>query len=467
MAWKLKATTVAVLCGLTWAQNAPTFFVPGKLIPNVTCRANEKQSYALYLPTSFAVNRKWPIIYAFDPGGRGAVAVDVIRAAAEKYGYIVVGSNNSKNGPQGGGSEAAQAMWIDTALRLPIDENRRYFAGMSGGARVAASLALSCHTCVAGVISNAAGFPVGVTPAIDTRFAYFASVGNADLNYPEFIDLRTLLNNFDFRYRIRVFHGGHDWAPPEVWNEALNWMDIQAMASGLLTRNPARIESTMANDLDRARAFEANHEWLAAVREYQSMTRDFAGLADTASAKSHLAELEKNKEFLKQEKQEKEDVARQIRLMSDLSAQMQKIASAGLDRAALVDLRNNIADLKHDAEHASKERDKLVLQRALGSLVIQAFESGQRRVEQKDYRTALQYFDLAAAGSHNLGWVHYQRAQAFAGASDKKQMLTELKLSLSAGFHPPAALDTAEFTPFNNDPDFQSITAEWKKSAEQ
>jgi hypothetical protein len=466
MTWKLRAATVILLCGLTWSQNTPASLVPGKLIPRVTCRADEKQSYALYLPASFAVNRKWPIIYAFDPGGRGAVAVDVIRAAAENYGYIVVGSNNSRNGPQGGGSEAAQAMWLDTALRFPIDENRRYFAGMSGGGRVASSLALSCHTCVAGVISNASGFPAGITPAPDTKFAYFASVGDADLNYFEFLDLRALLDNFKFLYRIRIFPGGHGWAPPEVWNEALNWMDIQAMASGLLARNPARIEKTMAGDLDTARNFEANHQWLAAVREYQSVARNFAGLADTTIARNRLAELEKNEEFMKQEKQEKEDVAHQMRLTSDLLAQMQKISSV-LDPAGLVDLRNNIADLKHDADHASRQREKLVLQRALGNLVIQAFESGQRRLEEKDYRTALQYFDLAAAGSHSLGWVHYQRARAYAGLSNKKQMFAELKSSLGAGFHPPSALDTPEFTSFNKDPEFQSITAEWNKSAEQ
>jgi hypothetical protein len=46
-------------------------------------------------------------------------------------------------------------------------------------------------------------------------------------------------------------------------------------------------------------------------------------------------------------------------------------------------------------------------------------------------------------------------------------MFAELKSSLGAGFHPPSALDTPEFTSFNKDPEFQSITAEWNKSAEQ
>jgi hypothetical protein len=53
---------------------------------------------SICLPLSRAT-RKWPIIYLFDPLARGEVAVEAVRAAAEKFGYIVVASNNSRNGP--------------------------------------------------------------------------------------------------------------------------------------------------------------------------------------------------------------------------------------------------------------------------------------------------------------------------------------------------------------------------------
>ena len=58
-------------------------------------------------------------------------------------------------------AEAAIAVWGDTQQRFSIDSRRRYMAGLSGGARVASSIALSCGDCVAGVIANAAGFPPG------------------------------------------------------------------------------------------------------------------------------------------------------------------------------------------------------------------------------------------------------------------------------------------------------------------
>jgi hypothetical protein len=49
--------------------------------------------------------------------------------AAEKYGYIVVGSNNSRNGPQPL-SEIVRDLSADTHARFSIDDQRIYLAGL-------------------------------------------------------------------------------------------------------------------------------------------------------------------------------------------------------------------------------------------------------------------------------------------------------------------------------------------------
>jgi poly(3-hydroxybutyrate) depolymerase len=84
--------------------------------------------------------------------------VQAVQAAAERLGYIVAASNNSRNGPVPGSAAAANAVWQDTHERFPVDERRRYLGGMSDGARVATAIALSYGGCAAGVIATAAGF---------------------------------------------------------------------------------------------------------------------------------------------------------------------------------------------------------------------------------------------------------------------------------------------------------------------
>jgi len=403
----------------------------GTLVPSVTCKNNAKETYALYLPSAYSGARKWPIIYVFDPGGRGQVAAAVIQAAAEKFGYIVAASNNSKNGPLGDSAEAAVALWGDTQQRFSVDLHRRYVAGMSGGARVATSIALSGGDCEAGIIANTAGFPPGTAPSRNMKFVYFAAVGDADFNYAEFVQLRPKLDEVGVRYIIRVFEGQHGWAPAEVWMEALNWMDLQAMAAGTLTRDPARIASSLDEALAKARALEAKNDLLTAYREYGEIVRNFSELADVGAAKVRVTELDKSKSKKAAEKQEDSELERQARIEQAPAAAMQKIPTGDLDASGYTELRSNIADLKRQA--AGKDRRALVTRRALSGFVVQAYESGQRSMEQKNYRDALLYFELAVTGSENPPWAHFQRARVYALTFDKKGVLAELRQCLAAG----------------------------------
>src|ERR1700724_3512568 len=112
----------------------------GQIIDDVRCGDDPAQHYSLYLPSNFTPDRMWPIILAFDAGGRGRRAVERYQVGAERYGYIVAGSNNSRNGPWKRSLDAARALTADVTGRFPVDLQRIYTAGMSGGARVAMML---------------------------------------------------------------------------------------------------------------------------------------------------------------------------------------------------------------------------------------------------------------------------------------------------------------------------------------
>ena len=149
----------------TISPNGPVLQT-GIILPDVHSIAQPEQSYALYLPSNYSPNRAWPIFYAFDPGARGINPVELMRAGAEKYGYIVVGSNNSRNGPWKPEAEAVKAVWEDTHARFAIDDHRVTFAGLSGGARGA--MRRWCK-CAQGLYLNGAGYPRKL-PSRNERF---------------------------------------------------------------------------------------------------------------------------------------------------------------------------------------------------------------------------------------------------------------------------------------------------------
>ncbi|MGE3513444.1 MAG: hypothetical protein AB7N65_31690, partial [Vicinamibacterales bacterium] len=214
---------IAVLACLgasrAWSAELPV----GTVIGEVECQDAPTQRYSLYLPSHFTPDKKWPVIYVFDARARGRDGVERYQAAAERYGYIVAGSNNSRNGPWELGLTAAGAMSRDVQKRFPIDTRRMYTAGMSGGARVAIMVAQR-SSLIAGVLASSAGYADAFHESM--RFPFFGSAGTEDFNYREMhaVDLR-----MKSPHRVEVFEGGHTWLPAELATDGVEWMEVLAM----------------------------------------------------------------------------------------------------------------------------------------------------------------------------------------------------------------------------------------------
>jgi len=197
----------------------------GTIIDPVGCLQDPGQSYALYLPGNYDAQRAWPVLYCFDPGGRGGIPVALFREGAEKYGYILIGSNNSRNGPWEVILQAMRAIWLDTRARLAIDESRVYAAGFSGGARAAIGLGKMLSIRLAGVIGCGAGLPAWLTPADVRAVPWFGTVGIQDFNYREMQEMDRELRLQSTPCRLRVFQGKHSWPPKKLALEAIAWLE--------------------------------------------------------------------------------------------------------------------------------------------------------------------------------------------------------------------------------------------------
>jgi hypothetical protein len=206
----------------------------GKVISHLVCLNDTNHSYALYLPSYYynSDQEEWPVIYAFDASARGVLPVELFTEAAEKYGYIIAGSNVSENGPWEPILRAAEKRLKDTEARFKIDQKRRYTTGFSGGARVATTLAVLYGT-FAGVIGCGAGFSNNYPPHFDLEFSYIGLIGNRDFNYQEMEYLDEWLAKYNISHYIYEYPGGHDWPPAEIITDAVTWLEFRAMENEL------------------------------------------------------------------------------------------------------------------------------------------------------------------------------------------------------------------------------------------
>src|SRR5471030_1275274 len=93
----LLCAALVVFCAQAPAQqnsspgpsSAPQDLQTGVVIAKVTSATQAEQSYAVYIPSHYTREKRWPVVYVFDPFARGDVPVELMKEAAERYGYIV------------------------------------------------------------------------------------------------------------------------------------------------------------------------------------------------------------------------------------------------------------------------------------------------------------------------------------------------------------------------------------------
>ncbi len=419
---------------LARAQDLPQ----GKLIDKVTCNDEPQQSYALYLPSGYAATRPWPILYCFDAAARGRLPVERFREAAEHYGWIVAGSNNSRNGPFEVSLAAVNAVWRDTQTRLSIDSRRIYAAGFSGGARIACRVGLASGL-VAGVIACGGGFPDPQLPKT-IPFAFFGTAGTEDFNGPELKHLGRELDTLGVRHRVAFFEGGHDWLSPALALEAVEWMELEALKAGRRPKDDTLVEALFHKAVAKAQGAESAGRLPDAWISYAALAGDFRGLRDVGAFEQKAAELGRSKPvkaFLKRE--EEQEQARQ-QGAREVHSYLDTLDDPLERQQALASLRGSIARLHKKADAKEDSPDRRAARQVLGGLSVEASELSRDLAARKQYLPAALRLEAAAAARPDRPQLLYEAACAYAQAGEKNKALETLTRAIERGFKDAARL---------------------------
>ena len=258
----------------------------GEIVDGNVTATNEAITYAYYLPRAWSPDRKWPVLYVFDPRQRGAFAATLFREAAEEFGWIIVSSNNTRSDTNTEMNvPALDATIPDARRRFSVDSRREYLAGFSGTAILAWALAATTSE-FAGVI-GCSGRPIE-GKGYGVPFAWFGTTGDRDFNYLETMEIERGLRGAGGAHHLEVFAGGHRWAPPDVLRRGLEWLELEAMKRGTRPRDEAMIENAFRGQLGLART---ERDPLNALRRFESIVRMFDTLTDVSTPRQAAEEI--------------------------------------------------------------------------------------------------------------------------------------------------------------------------------
>lgn len=420
-----------------YAQNhAKLPFPTGKIVPKVICEADPTQSYALYVPSSYVPRKKCPVIYGFDPGARGRIPVKLLKAAAEKYGYIVVGSNNSRNGPGGPILKAQTAMWKDVNARFSIEAARSYAVGFSGGARVALRMAMSNPGRFAGVISCGAFFVNGPPLKSDAQIAVFGIAGKTCFNHPELLRADKYLAKKKIAHWVEIFPGGHQWPPKPYMTEAVEFMQVIAMRMGQIPTDKSFIAQVVKQRLKSAAALEKPGNMALALRKYSQIADFFKGVEGAKAAAAKTTALKDDPEIKKQ-------VA--------LKAKFNQYYADLRDVSKREQFRK-IVDKLHGIAKSNDKVSSGYANTILRAVYIKLTKEGFAATKQKDYEQVAKRFSLAGYIHKKNLFLPYNAACAYSMLNNKEKAIDQLSEAVRRGFTDAAKI--------KEDPDFENIRKE-------
>lgn len=455
-----RASLFAILAAILSSASSnygqmPNGLPKGQIIERVVCQNDPAQSYALYLPSTYTHDKEWPILYCFDSIGNGKLPLGRFREAAERYGYIIAGSNNSKNGVVKLSLDAFKAVWADTHARFSINDARVYTAGFSGGARIA-SLIASFYR-IEGVIACGAGFQVGLSPSKKTVFSFFATVGSDDFNFPEMKSLGKTLSKKGVVNRLVEFDGWHNWAPTDLCTTALGWMEIQAMKRNKRDRDEALIDRLFTQWLEDAATFERNDRPYEAYSRFDSLAVDFKGLRDVSAVEKRVAGLKETERVKRAIRQESDQALKQKEVEDEIWSYADMLDDPDARVTAIGRLKERIATLRKDFEAREPSDRRRVVRRALTHLFEVFYEWGTIK-HANNYPLAIRYLEIAVEINPGDSRASYRLACMYSMKGEKKKALATLTAAVEKGFADLTSLESSkELETIRNEAEFQRI----------
>ena len=279
----------------TWVK-AQAKLEKGTIQDSIAIIGTSDEFFALYLPTSFADSVPSSIVFVFDPAARGAIGIQPFIDASEKYGHILVCSNNSRNASYERNFDIVNRLFNHIFSQFNIKEDEIYAAGFSGGSRLAAAIA-SLTNQFAGVLGCGAGFS-GVQEHMPTtqNYAYVGLCGYRDMNYREMIDDNSYLNSIDFNSALFTFDGEHAWPPSAQITRAFDWLHLQKLKKD----NPVdsdKIRKSYRMQLQWLDVLEEAKEPLLLAEQYERLLKGYRGFIPLDSLDQHYHLLQKSKPF--------------------------------------------------------------------------------------------------------------------------------------------------------------------------
>ena len=251
-------------------------------------------SYEIYLPAGYDSTKTYPVIFSFDSHGSGSTAIAGFKHGADRFGFIIIGSNLIKNGIPEYDKRISELV-TDVKNRFPIDNKAIFTAGFSGGARMANYYGLQ-NQC-AGVISCGAGFRQKDIQSTGIQIYIYNIAGTRDCNFGETAYLPGSTECYAPKYISRQFIGTHEWPIIPVLTEAVEFMYVRLVLDKVREENGVSLSAILEEKNAEIDSIKKTGNKLELYKKIEITSKMFAGNSDGNDFAEKLTTMDKDEAF--------------------------------------------------------------------------------------------------------------------------------------------------------------------------
>lgn len=268
----------------------------GKVIDSMSI-PGKKDTYALYIPKSFDLQKEHHVVFVFDSAGGNKTGISQFVLAAETFGLVIVASNDIKNDI----GEASFGLYNNLHEHIfsifPKLSDKVYLAGFSDGARLATTIGVLSNS-VAGVIASGASFAhKSVYYPRENKFPFIGIVGDEDFNYQEMKRAQRYVKRKKIPNELLIYEGAHEWPSPEYITQAFEWLYIKHTIKGDRPGHEERTKKLYAKHYQYAISLFGAKKYFLAEKAFARLEKNYRSYYNTDSILARIERIKKLKEY--------------------------------------------------------------------------------------------------------------------------------------------------------------------------
>ncbi len=432
-------------------------FITGQIINKVVNLNDASQNYSLYLPKAYSKKSSWPVIFIFDAHGDGNLPITKYKDLAEEYGFILAGSNNSKNGTSWEESQAiGLKLFSDVESRLSINNQRIYALGFSGGARIANGLLLN-NGSIAGVICCGASAPAANSNIERSNYSFIGLVGNEDFNYTEMkkYDMVDLAGH-NVKHSLITFEGKHEWPSEKTMEEAFWWLTLNEMRKDIPKKNDALIAKHLEAINNQMQIIQQKKQTIDAYNLCIKTINFYNGLSDLTYYFDIYKSIEKAPEIDKYKKQEEADWKQE--------EELKQFYIKAIQTQDFTWWKKELVSLNQKTKTEKNKNKVFIYKRTLSYLSLVAYMQASGALKQNEINAADFFCKIYVLVDPTNSEAYYLTASLDIKKGNTNDAINAFKNAINNGFTDISRLQNdSAFIELKKNPEFLKLVEEIKK----